>query len=66
MNRRKFISLGGIISATTVVGVTSASGSTEPRNDLPRFKDGQLLSSASLNAMIDRINDLERRANERA
>ena len=60
MNRRKFISLGGIISAATAAGTASSVGSEQSSDELPRFEDGQLLSSASLNAMIDKINELQR------
>jgi len=62
MNRRKFISLGGMLSATALTGVSAATDSTEKSDELPRFEDGQLLSSASLNAMIDKINELQRRS----
>ena len=51
-----------MLSATALTGVSAATDSTEKSDELPRFEDGQLLSSASLNAMIDKINELQRRS----
>jgi hypothetical protein len=62
MDRRKFLSLGGILSASAVTGTvligteTVAEQQVEP---LPNFEHGQLLTTESLNALVQRVNDLQ-------
>lgn len=58
MDRRKFLSLGGLLS---VAGATTGLAVLEDDDLIPRFEDGQLLSSADLNRLVDRLNDLSRK-----
>jgi hypothetical protein len=60
MDRRKFIKFGGLVSAgTAVVGVSKAKETPE---EIPHFEEGQILTSKQLNALVDRINELSKRA----
>lgn len=59
MNRRKFLSLGGLASVATAT--TGMAVLDEKAEVIPRFKDGQLLSSADLNRLVDRLNELSQK-----
>lgn len=63
MNRRKFVRIGGVGAAAVVTAPIVAVAAVVTRNNepLPPFEAGQLLSSSSLNAMVQRINELESR-----
>lgn len=66
MNRRKFLRFGGLISASpVVVGVGGLADNGERVEDLPRFETGQLLTVESLNALVDKVNKLERNKGDR-
>ena len=62
MNRRKFLRFGGLISASpVVVGVGGFAGQEQPQPDeLPRFEVNQILTVESLNALVERINELDK------
>lgn len=64
MNRRKFLGLGVLSSVAATVGGES---SVDDRSDeeLPRFEEGGLLTSAQLNRMVDEINDLKKKGKSR-
>lgn len=63
MNRRKFLRFGGLISASpVVVGVGGFAGQEQPQPDeLPRFEVNQILTVESLNALVERINELDKK-----
>lgn len=63
MNRRKFMKVGGSSAAMVIAAPVVAVASVVTRNNepLPPFEVGGLLTSASLNAMVARINELESR-----
>ncbi|MFM9053136.1 MAG: hypothetical protein ACKOKF_12625 [Bacteroidota bacterium] len=65
MDRRKFIKFGGAFSAAAAVLGASAVQAEKPANeleDLPHFEQGQILTHEQLNALVDRINELNKRA----
>ena len=66
MNRRKFLRFGGLISASpVVVGVGGFAGREQPKQDeLPRFEVNQILTVESLNALVERINELDKQNRE--
>ena len=57
MNRRKFLTFGGALSVTALTGATP----TNESKPLPEFKTGEILTTEQLNALVQRINHLERR-----
>jgi hypothetical protein len=61
MDRRKFIKFGGAFSAATAVMGVNAVQAEKPAEDLPRFEQGQILTHEQLNALVDRINELNKR-----
>ena len=63
MERRRFLKLGGLISATaTTAGVAVfANEAKSTQEPLPEFREGSILTAEALNAMIVRINELESR-----
>lgn len=63
MNRRNFLKFGGVFSATaTTGGIAALAKSVEQKsNPLPKFTSGSILTTESMNAMIERINKLESR-----
>lgn len=63
MERRKFLKLGGLISASaTTAGVAVFSNEAKSEaKPLPKFEEGSILTAEALNAMISRINELESR-----
>lgn len=63
MQRRRFIKLGGLFSATaTTSGVAMlADGAKAKQAPLAEFSEGGILTAAALNALVERINDIESR-----
>lgn len=63
MNRRNFLKLGGVLSATATTGGVAAlaTNAEQKSNPLPKFTSGSILTTESMNAMIERINNLESR-----
>lgn len=57
MDRRKFITFGGLASLFPASVVTAAG--KEKNEPLANVKEGQVLSADLLNEMINRINRLE-------
>ncbi|MFZ9715900.1 MAG: hypothetical protein ACO3CH_00390 [Ilumatobacteraceae bacterium] len=56
IDRRKFLTLGGLISIAPVAAVSSAVDENG-QDPLPRVENGQVLTAELINAMIDRINN---------
>lgn len=56
MNRRNFLTLGGALSVTAITGTTPTNNS----KPLPEFREGQVLTTEQLNALVKRINHLEK------
>lgn len=56
VDRRRFLGLGTLSAAAAVVGDQAMDKDTE---EVPRFEEGALLTSAQLNRLVDEINRLK-------
>lgn len=63
MERRKFLKLGGLLSAAATTGgaVIIAEDVRAKQEPLSEFAEGGILTAQQLNAMVARINELESR-----